>query len=165
VLKGCVVLVALALMIVAGGVVLLFAGYDLPYISNWRAEHDTSGAPPGQPALATVAVEPNDSIQTCLERNLTPELLLSLYRENTTLSDNIIRVCLQQQIPAELVGLMDPIIRRTSQCASTTSRTLTAEEVLILGQPSRSAEQDAVRDRIARDTLSCVAQEYNIPLQ
>jgi hypothetical protein len=165
VLKGCLLIVVLVLAVVGGGVALLLAGYDLPYISDLRSSRDTSGAPPGATPLATVAVHPDDSIQTCLQRNMTPELLLSLYRDNTTLSDNIIRTCLQQDLPAELVGLMDPIIRRTSQCASTTSKTLTTEEVLILGQSGRTAEKDAVIERVARDTVICVAQEYRIPVR
>ncbi|HUG14533.1 MAG TPA: hypothetical protein VMM78_05875 [Thermomicrobiales bacterium] len=163
-LKGCLIALALLLAVAGGGVALLFAGYDIPYMSDLRADDDTSGAPPGQEALATVAVEDGDSIQSCMERNMTPELLLSLYRENTTLSDNVIRVCLQQDVPPELVGLMDPMIRLTSQCASETSRTLTTEEVLILGQSERRADKDAVIERMVRDTLSCVAREYDIPL-
>lgn len=163
-MKGCLLLVVLLVAIVGGGVALLASGYEIPYVSDLRAGSDTSGAPDGQDALATVAVTDDDSARTCLERNLTPELLLSLYRDNTTLSDNIIRVCLQQDVPPELVGLMDPLIRRTSQCASETSRTLTTEEVLILGQSGSRAEKNRVIERMARDTLACVALDFNIPL-
>jgi hypothetical protein len=164
-LKGCLVVIVLVLAVIGGGVALLFAGYDIPYVSDLRSDGDTSGAPPGEEALATVAVADGDSTLDCLERNMTAELLLSLYRENTTLSDNVIRVCLQQNVPPELVGLMDPMIRRTSQCASETSRTLTTEEVLILGQSGRRADKDAVIERVARDTLACVATDFNIPVR
>lgn len=164
-MRGCLLVLALVVVGIAGaGYVLLATGYDLPYVSDLRADRDTSGAPPGEEALATVAVEPGDSARACLERNMTPELLLSLYRENTTLSDNVIRVCLQQDVPPELVGLMDPMIWRTSQCASESARTLTTEEVLILGQSGRRADKDVVIERMARDTLVCVAQDFNIPV-
>lgn len=165
-MRGCLGVIVLVVLIVAGGAAALwYFGPDVPYLDNGEPA-ETRGAADGDVALATVAVEPDDSIQSCFERNLTPALLLSLYRENTTLSDNIIRACLETQLPSELVGLADPIIAETSECASQVSQTLTTEEVLILGQEHGAAEdeKDAVINLVTTEILSCVAETYNLPI-
>lgn len=159
-------MIVVAAMIVAGGAAALwYWGPDVPYLDDGEPA-ETRGAADGEVALATVAVEPDDTIQSCFERNLTPALLLSLYRENTTLSDNIIRACLETQLPSEVVGLANPIIGETSECASEVSQTLTTEEVLILGQEegAAEAEKDVVIDRVTTDILHCVAETYDLPI-
>lgn len=163
-MRGCLIVALLAVAIVAGGAAALwYWGPDLPFLDDGESA-ETSGAADGEDALATVAVAPDDTIQTCFERNLTPALLLSLYRENTTLSDHIIRACLETQLPSELVGLADPIIAETSRCASQVSQTLTTEEVLILGQEPGNAEseKDAVIDRVSTDIVRCLADTYDL---
>ncbi len=165
-MRGCLVLTLLAAVVVGGGTAALwFYGPDVPFLDDGEPV-ETDGAAEGEVALATVAIEPGDTIQTCFERNLTPALLLSLYRENTTLSDNIIRACLETQLPSELVGLANPIIGETSRCASQVSQTLTTEEVLILGQEPGTSEiaKDAVVDRVTNDILRCLAETYELPL-
>lgn len=160
-MRGCLGFVLILVLLAAGGLAYLWVtDTDLPLIGeSTPVTGDSAGLD-----LATVAVEPGDSIRSCMERNLTPALLLSLYRDDTTLSDSIIRTCLALDIPQELVGLMDPIIQETSRCASVTAKTLTTEEVLILGQDGDTADKDAVSRRMAEDTLVCVAQSYDIPV-
>lgn len=163
-MRGCLIVALLAVALIAGGAAALwYWGPDVPFLDDGEPS-DTGGAVDGEDALATVAVAPDDTIQTCFERNLTPALLLSLYRENTTLSDNIIRACLETQLPSELVGLADPIIAETSRCASQVSQTLTTEEVLILGQAEGNAEseKDVVIERVATDILRCLADTYDL---
>jgi len=156
----------LVIALIGGGAAALwYWGPDVPFLDDGEPA-ETSGAVEGEVALATVAVAEGDTIQSCLERNLTPALLLSLYRENTTLSDNIIRACLETQLPSELVGLANPIIGETSRCASQVSQTLTTEEVLILGQEPGASEsgKDAVIDRVTNDILRCLAETYDLPV-
>ena len=165
-MRGCLVLVLMAAVLAGGCAAALWHyGLDIPFLDDGEPS-DTTGAADGEVALATVAVAPDDTIQTCFERNLTPALLLSLYRENTTLSDNTIRACLETQLPSELVGFANPIIGETSQCASEVSQTLTTEEVLILGQEPGTSEpaKDAVIDRVTNDILRCLADTYELPL-
>ena len=165
-MRSCLVLIVLAVAVVAGGAAALwYYGPNVPFLDDGEPA-ETGGAVDGDVALATVAVSPDDTIQTCFERNLTPALLLSLYRENTTLSDNIIRACLETQLPSELVGLANPIIGETSRCASQVSQTLTTEEVLILGQEPGTSEQakEAVIDRVTSDILRCLVDTYELPL-
>lgn len=165
-MRGCLFGILLAVALVVGGAAALwYWGPDVPFLDDGEPA-ETSGATDGEVALATVAVAPGDTIQSCFERNLTPALLLSLYRENTTLSDNIIRACLETQLPSELVGLANPIIGETSRCASQVSQTLTTEEVLILGQEPGTDEsaKDTVINRVTTDILRCLAETYEIPL-
>ena len=165
-MRGCLLVILLALALVGGGAAALwYWGPDVPFLDDGEPV-ETGGAAEGEVALATVAVAPGDTIQSCFERNLTPALLLALYRENTTLSDNIIRACLETQLPSELVGLANPIIAETSRCASQVSRTLTTEEVLILGQEPGNSEpaKDAVIDRVTTDILRCLAETYDVPI-
>lgn len=168
-MKGCLIAAAVGVVLLLGGVMALFAsGYEAPVLDRIAGDGDVGVevTPSGTP-LATVAVGPDDTIASCMERNVSPALLLSLYRGQTTLSNDIIRTCLRRDIPPELVGLIDPIIRQTSTCASETSRTLTAEEVLILGQAEGTAEAEKGRiiRRFVRDTLECVADVYGIPIR
>jgi hypothetical protein len=160
------VVIVVVVAIIAGGVTALwFWGPDVPYVDDDEPA-ETGGAPGGGTALATVAVEPDDTIQRCFERNLTPALLLSLYREDTTLSDTVIRACLETQIPSEIVELGDPIIQETSRCASRVSRTLTTEDVLVLGQEPGVAETEkrAIIKRVAIEIVRCVARTYELPV-
>ncbi|HEX5166102.1 MAG TPA: hypothetical protein VFV93_11950, partial [Thermomicrobiales bacterium] len=72
----------------------------------------------------TVAVEDDDSIQACMERNLTPELLISLSKDDTSLTEDIMRTCLETTIPSPLMFLLNPIIDDASECALDVSKTL-----------------------------------------
>lgn len=169
-MKGCFVTAAvIVLLLVGGGVVLFSSGYEVPVLDRIAGDdsaNDDATSASGTP-LATVAVSADDSIASCMEGNVSPALLLSLYREQTTLSNDIIRTCLSQDLPPELVGLIDPIIRQTSTCASGTSHTLTAEDVLVLGQAdgTAEAEKDRIIRRFVRDTLECVADVYSLPIR
>ena len=161
-MKGCLlVLLLLVALAGAGGAWLYYSDADIPLLGDDTADDAT----PGGPVPATVAIAPDDSIQSCFERNLTPALLLNLYRGDTTLSNDIIRACLEQDLPPELVGLIDPIIEETSRCASSVAQTLTTEEVLILGQEGDSPEKQRVIRRVAEDIVRCVARRYDIPTE
>lgn len=125
----------------------------------------TPSATPSPTAFVppTVAVAAGDTVQSCLQRNLTPELLISLSKDDVTLANDIIRTCLETQLPAELVFLLNPIIDTTSACALKVSKTLTNEELFALAGPNGAAK-DAIVGRVTNDILTCVAAQYNIPI-
>jgi hypothetical protein len=161
-MKGCVVVLLLLLLVAGVGTVWVYTtGYTPDFLDTGAGRRDTETT--GGVPVATVAVEPGDSARACLERNLTPELLLALYREDTTLSNDIIRTCLEQDLPQQLVGLIDPIIQETSRCASERAQQLTTEEVLVLGQQGQNAEKDAIVRRVSGDILRCVARSFPVP--
>jgi hypothetical protein len=158
----------------------LYLGNDLPWVGDDDLPRPTAvvatpapgespvptqigQASPTPSLLATVAVVADDTIESCLTRNLSPALLLSLYRDDTRLSNEIIRVCLDTQLPGDVIGISDPIIRKTSDCAAEVAQSLTTEEVLILGQEGNNAEKDAVTRRVVLDILACVAEDFDIP--
>jgi hypothetical protein len=107
----------------------------------------------------TVAVTDDDSIQSCLERNLTPELLISLSRDETDLTEDIMRTCLETTIPSELIFLLNPIIDDASDCAQDVSKTLSNEELIALAGKD-SDRKSEITDRVVRDILSCLGSKY-----
>ena len=107
----------------------------------------------------TVAVADDDSIQSCLERNLTPELLISLSMDDTTLTEDIMRTCLETTIPSQLMFLLNPIIDDASECALDVSKTLSNEELIALAGDN-SARKSEITDRVVRDILSCLGSKY-----
>lgn len=107
----------------------------------------------------TVAVTDDDSIQSCLERNVTAELLISLSLDDTELTEDIMRTCLETTIPSELVFLLNPLIDDASECALDTSKTLSNEELIALGGKD-SAEKGEITDRVVDDILSCLGSKY-----
>jgi hypothetical protein len=109
----------------------------------------------------TVAVEGDDSVQQCLKRNITPELLISLSLEQTTLTEDIFRTCLEQSIPSELIFLLDPIIEDASACALDVSKTLSNEQLIILAGPD-SAAKDQIVDDVIGDILRCLGDQYGL---
>jgi hypothetical protein len=109
----------------------------------------------------TVAVTEDDDIRSCLERNLTPELLVSLSLDDTELTEDILRTCLETTIPAQLMFLLDPLVEDASQCALDTSKTLTNEELLALGGED-GPRKDEIVDRVIDDILDCLADEYGL---
>jgi hypothetical protein len=110
----------------------------------------------------TVAVVADDNVRDCLERNLTPELLISLSRDDTSLTNDVISSCLKTQLPSQLVFLLGPIIDTTSQCALDTSKTLSNQDLITLAGPD-GADKDTVVNRVTDDILSCTADHYHIP--
>lgn len=109
----------------------------------------------------TVAVSDDDSIQSCLERNLTAELLISLSMDDTSLTEDVMRACLETTIPSELIFLLNPIIDDASECALEVSKTLSNEELLALGGDD-SARKDEITDRVVSDILSCLGGKYGL---
>lgn len=107
----------------------------------------------------TVAVSEDDSIQSCLERNLTPELLISLSMDDTSLTEDVMRTCLETTIPSELTFLLNPIIDDASECALEVSKTLSNEELIALAGDD-SAQKSAITDRVVGDILSCLGSKY-----
>jgi len=107
----------------------------------------------------TVAVTDDDSIQSCLERNLTAELLISLSMDDTSLTEDVMRTCLETTIPPELTFFLNPIIDDASQCALEVSKTLSNEELIALGGDN-SARKDEITDRVVSDILSCLGSKY-----
>lgn len=107
----------------------------------------------------TVAVSDDDSIQSCLERNLSAELLISLSRDDTSLTEDVMRTCLETTIPSELVFLLNPVIDDASECALEVSQTLSNEELITLGG-SNSTRKDEITDRVVSDILSCLGDKY-----
>lgn len=107
----------------------------------------------------TVAVTDDDSIQSCLERNVTAELLISLSKDDTELTQDIMRTCLETTIPSELIFLLNPIIDDASECALDISKTLSNEELIALGG-NDSARKDVITDRVVSDILSCLGSKY-----
>ncbi len=107
----------------------------------------------------TVAVTDDDSIQSCLERNLTADLLISLSMDDTSLTEDVMRTCLETTIPSELIFLLDPIIDDASECALDVSKTLSNEELIALGGDD-SARKDEITDRVVSDILSCLGSKY-----
>jgi hypothetical protein len=110
----------------------------------------------------TVAVTSDDDVRSCLDRNLTPELLISLSHDDDSLANDIIRTCLETQLPSELVFIMGPIIDTTSQCALDTSKTLSNADLITLAGPDGAAK-DTVVNRVTDDIISCTADHYHIP--
>jgi len=108
----------------------------------------------------TVAIQDDDTIESCLERNLTPELLISLSMDQTELTEDVLRACLETTIPAPLVFLLDPVIEDASECALEVSDTLTNEELFTLAGPD-GTEKDVVVDRVVDDILSCLQDKYD----
>jgi len=106
-----------------------------------------------------VAVSDDDSIQSCLERNLTAELLISLSMDDTSLTEDIMRTCLETTIPSELIFLLNPIIDDASECALDISKTLSNEELIALGG-NDSTRKDEITDRVVSDILSCLGSKY-----
>ncbi|MCO5176525.1 MAG: hypothetical protein M9890_06090 [Thermomicrobiales bacterium] len=109
----------------------------------------------------TVAVQDDDSIRPCLERNLTPELLISLSMDDTTLTKDIMRTCLETQIPGPLVSLIDPIIEDASECALDVSKTLSNDDLIILSGDNTTSK-DAVVSRVANGIVDCLASKYHL---
>jgi hypothetical protein len=106
-----------------------------------------------------VAVEDHDSVQSCLERNLTPELLISLSMDDTTLTEDIMRTCLETTIPSQLMFLLNPIIDDASECALDVSKTLSNNELIALAGDD-STRKNEITDRVVRDILSCLGSKY-----
>jgi hypothetical protein len=111
----------------------------------------------------TVVIVDDDSVRDCIERNLSPALLYTLSQDDPSLAEDILGECLETQLPDFLVGLLDPLIEQTAECAVEVSDTLTNVDLIALAGPD-SADKDAVISRITDDILNCVADEYNIPL-
>lgn len=109
----------------------------------------------------TVAVTESDTIQSCLERNLTPELMISLSRDETRLTKDIMRTCLETTIPSELTFLLNPIIDDASQCALDVSKTLSNEELIALAG-ANSARKSEITGRVVSDILSCLGNKYGV---
>lgn len=109
----------------------------------------------------TVAVEDGDSIQGCLERNLTPELLISLSMDDTSFTQEVMRTCLETRIPGALVFLLDPIIEDASECALDVSKTLTNSELIVLAG-NDSAQKDPVVSRVSNDIVDCLFGKYGL---
>jgi len=109
----------------------------------------------------TVAVTDDDSIQSCLERNLTADLLISLSMNETSLTEDILETCLETTIPSELTFLLNPIIEDASQCALDVSNTLTNEELIALAGEN-GARKDEITDRVTGDILSCLGDQYGL---
>jgi hypothetical protein len=110
-----------------------------------------------------VAVVEDDDVRACLERNLTPELLVSLSRDETDLTEDILRECLETQLPDPLVWLLGPIVEEMSECTLDVSKTLTNQELIALGGPD-SAQKDEIVDRVTGDILECTADGFGIPV-
>jgi hypothetical protein len=109
----------------------------------------------------TVAVTDSDSIQSCLERNLTPELLVSLSQDDTSLTKDIMRTCLETTIPSQLVFLMGPIIDDASQCALDVSKTLSNDDLFALAGNDQT-RKDAIINDVSNKIVSCVASKYGL---
>jgi hypothetical protein len=110
----------------------------------------------------TVAVTSSDTVRSCLQNNLTPQLVISLSQNDDTLVNQIITTCLKTQIPSELVFLLSPIIDTTSQCAVDESKTLSNQDLVTLAGPDGDAKT-AVINRVTDDILSCTASHYHVP--
>lgn len=108
----------------------------------------------------TVAVQDDDSIESCLERNMTPELLISLSLDQTELTEDVLRACLETTIPAPLVFLLDPVIEDASECALEVSDTLSNDELIALAGED-GASKDVVVERVVDDILSCLQDKYD----
>lgn len=123
-----------------------------------------TATPSPTPFIApTVAVTDDDSIQSCLQRNLTPELLISLSRDDTALTRDILRTCLETTVPAQLVWLLGPIIDDASECALDVSKTLSNQELVTLAGPD-SAEKQAIVNRVVDDIVGCLTDKYGLDL-
>jgi hypothetical protein len=109
----------------------------------------------------TVAVREDDSVEGCLRRNITPELLISLSLDQTELTEDIFRTCLGQSIPSELVFLLNPIIEDAGDCTLDVSRTLTNEQLITLAGPDGAAK-DQIVDDVIDDILGCVTDQYGL---
>ena len=108
----------------------------------------------------TVAVTSDDSVQSCLERNLTAELLISLSRDETALTEDILETCIETTIPSQLTFLLSPIIDDASECTLDVSKTLSNEELIALAGDN-SARKDEITDRVVSDILSCLGDKYS----
>ncbi len=109
----------------------------------------------------TVAVTDDDSIQSCLERNLTAELLISLSMDDTTLTEDILETCLETTVPSQLTFLLNPIIDDASECALDVSKTLSNEELIALAGDN-SARKSEITDGVVDDILSCLGDKYSL---
>lgn len=105
----------------------------------------------------------DDSVESCLERNITPELLISLQMDDTELTEDILRECLETQIPNELVFLMGPIIDDAADCTLEVSKTLTTDELIDLASDD-TERKTAIVSQVVDDILACVADEYGLDL-
>jgi hypothetical protein len=108
----------------------------------------------------TVAVTDDDSIQSCLERNITPELLISLSMDDTELTQDIMKTCPETTIPSQLTFILDPVIEDASECALESSKTLSNEELIALAGDN-SARKDEITDRVVNDILGCLGEKYS----
>lgn len=108
-----------------------------------------------------MAVEDNDSVEACLERNITPELLISLQMDDTELTEDILRECLETQIPGELVFLLGPIIDDAADCTLDVSKTLTTQELIDLAGDD-TARKNAIVSNVVDDILACLASQYGL---
>jgi hypothetical protein len=107
----------------------------------------------------TVAVTDDDSIQSCLERNVTAELLISLSMDDTALTEDIMKTCLETTLPSQLTFILDPVIEDASECALDVSKTLSNEELIALAGDN-SARKDEITDGVVSDILSCLGDKY-----
>jgi hypothetical protein len=108
----------------------------------------------------TVAVTDDDTIQSCLERNITPELLISLSNDDTSLTEDIMKTCLETTLPSQLTFILNPVIEDASECALDVSKTLSNEELIALAG-NNSARKDEITDQVVRDILGCLGDKYS----
>lgn len=109
----------------------------------------------------TVAVTDDDSIQSCLERNLTAELLISLSMDDTSLTEDIMETCLETTLPSQLTFILNPVIEDASECALDVSKTLSNEELITLAGDN-SARKSEITDRVIDDILGCLGDKYSL---
>jgi hypothetical protein len=111
----------------------------------------------------TIAVESGDSFQQCLNRNLSPELVVSLTLNQTDLTRNILRTCVQQVVPSELVFLLNPIIDDASQCALDASKNLSNTDLIALSGADSDQKQQIV-DKVTNQIGSCLSDKYGLSI-
>jgi hypothetical protein len=108
----------------------------------------------------TVAVTDDDSIQSCLERNVTAELLISLSMDDTSLTEDIMKTCLETTLPSQLTFILNPVIEDASECALDISKTLSNDELIALAG-NNSTRKDEITDRVVSDILGCLGDKYS----
>ncbi len=111
----------------------------------------------------TVAIVDGDSVSECIKRNLGPGLLYTLSQDDDSLTNDILRSCLNEHLPDVLVSMMGPIIDRASACAVDVSQTLSNQDLITLNGPDGEAKDELVSD-VTNDILRCTAEKLHIPV-
>lgn len=95
------------------------------------------------------------AIGTCFEENTTSDIVTDLRAGNTEMAQDVYRTCLEDELPAEMLIMADPIIELASECGVTSAEGLSDEDVAAMEDGD-----EAVIERVTTETVECLSAEF-----